>query len=102
MWFTKRATIFKRRDKITWQTIKDILKSEGFKGVKSGHYQADSLFACGCGAKLDPRNFGSNGYIDRDVYFVDVRQEDSERAKNLLSENGIESVIDDLGNLGKV
>ncbi|MBQ3456564.1 MAG: hypothetical protein IJG36_09005 [Synergistaceae bacterium] len=102
MWFTKRATIFKRRDKITWQKIKDILKSEGFKGVKSGHYQADSLFACGCGAKLDPRNFGSNGYIDRDVYFVDVRQEDSERAKNLLSENGIESVIDDLGNLGKV
>ena len=102
MWFTKRATIFKRRDKITWQKIKDILKSEGFKGVKSGHYQADSLFACGCGAKLDPRNFGSNGYIDRDVYFVDVRQEDSERAKNLLSENGIESVIDDLGNLGKM
>ena len=102
MWFTKRATIFKRRDKITWRKIKDILKSEGFKGVKSGHYQADSLFACGCGAKLDPRNFGSNGYIDRDVYFVDVRQEDSERAKNLLSENGIESVIDDLGNLGKV
>ena len=87
---------------LTWQKIKDILKSEGFKGVKSGHYQADSLFACGCGAKLDPRNFGSNGYIDRDVYFVDVRQEDSERAKNLLSENGIESVIDDLGNLGKV
>ena len=42
MWFAKRVTIFKRKDKISWQKIKDVLKSEGFKNVKAGHYSADS------------------------------------------------------------
>ncbi len=103
MWFTKKAEIFRRKDKITWQKIKDILKSEGFTEVKAGHYSADSLFACGCGSKLDPRNFGANGFIDRDVYFVDVRQEDSERAKNILAAHGIEATVDDdvIGKYGR-
>ena len=104
MWFTKRATIFKRKDKDTWTKIKDILKAEGFTGVRASHYPIDSLNACGCGAKVDPRNFGANGYIDRDVYFVDVRQEDSERAKTLLASHGIEAAVDDdvLGKLGRM
>lgn len=95
MWFTKRATILKRKDKDTWTKIKNVLSSEGFKGVKAGHYQADSLFPCGCGAKLDPRNFGARGVIDRDIYFVDVRQEDFDRAKNILASRGIDCAVDD-------
>ncbi|MBR0150453.1 MAG: hypothetical protein IJP89_03725 [Synergistaceae bacterium] len=104
MWFAKRATIFKRKDKITWTKIKDVLQSEGFKNVKAGHYSADSLFACGCGSKLDPRNFGANGKIDRDIYFVDVLSEDSERAKSILASHGIESAVDDdaVGKYGRI
>ena len=35
-------------------------------------------------SKLDPRNFGANGEIDRQVYFIDVKEEDFERAQNIL------------------
>ena len=104
MWFSKKITIFKRKDKNTWLKIKSVLKDSGLKGVRAGHYSAETLCACGCGSKLDPRNFGKNGYIDRDIYFVDVRKNDVAVAKNILSENGIESVIDDdpVGKLGRM
>ena len=104
MWFTKRVTIFKRKDKSTCTKITGILKSEGFKGVHSGHYSADTLSACGCGSKLDPRNFGSGGYIDRDVYYVDVKQEDEERAKILLASHGITPSVDNdvIGKYGRL
>ena len=94
MWFSKKVTVFKRKDKDTWLKVKDVLKSAGLSGVRSGHYSADSLCACGCGSKLDPRNFGAKGYIDRDIYFVDVKQEDEERAKMILASHGIEAVVD--------
>lgn len=104
MWFSKKVTIFKRKDKQTWQKIRDLLKEEGFKGVRSSHYPVDSLSACGCGPKLDPRNFGAGGYIDRDVYFVDVKEDDAERARALLSSRGINAVVDDdvIGKFGRI
>lgn len=104
MWFTKRITIFKRKDKASWQKIRGLLKSEDFRGVRASHYSADTLCACGCGSKLDPRNFGAGGYIDRDVYFVDVRQEDEGRAKSLLASHGIDFAVDDdvVGKLGRL
>ncbi|MBQ3403535.1 MAG: hypothetical protein IJG65_09255 [Synergistaceae bacterium] len=104
MWFSRKVTIFKKKDGVTWQKIKDALKSAGLKGVRSGHYPVDSLNACGCGAKVDPRNFGAGGWIDRDVYFVDVKPEDLERAKSILSENGLDASVDDdvIGKLGRV
>lgn len=104
MWFAKKVTLFKRKDRETWQNIKDVLKSEGFKGVRASHYPIDSLNACGCGAKVDPRNFGQGGYIDRDVYFVDVNEKDFDRAKNLLASRGIDASVDDdvIGKLGRV
>ena len=38
------------------------------------------------------------------MYFVDVKQEDSERAKTLLASHGIEAAVDDdvLGKLGRM
>ena len=103
MLFTKRVTIFKRKNRAEWLRIKEALSSAGLRGVKAGSYEADSLFACGCGSKLDPRNFGAGGKIDREVYYVDVRQEDEGRARNILAENGIEAVVDDdpVGRLGR-
>lgn len=52
--------------------------------MRSSHYPADSLRACGCGPKLDPRNFGSNGWIDRDIYFIDVNKDDVARVVDIL------------------
>ena len=41
---------------------------------------------CGCGAKIDRRNYGPNGWIDRRIYYIAVRPEDVEAAKALLKE----------------
>ena len=103
MWFTKKVTLFKKKDRDTWQKIRDILKSEGFTGVRASHYSADSLNACGCGSKLDPRNFGAGGRIDRAIYYVEVRQENEQKARNILAEKGIAAVVDDdpVGRLGR-
>ena len=104
MWFAKKVTVFKKKDKETWQKIRDALKEAGLKGVRANSYSVDSLCVCGCGSKLDPRNFGAKGKIDRDVYFVDVRADNEQRAKNILSERGIETFIDDdpMGKSGRV
>ncbi len=104
MFFEKKVTIFKKKDRETWQRIKDVLKAEGFKGVRAGHYFADTLCACGCGSKLDPRDFGAKGKIDRDIYYVDVRKDDAERAAAVLEGNGIDTVVEEdaVGRMGRV
>ena len=104
MWFSKKITIYKKKDSETWKQIRDALKEAGLKGVRASSYSVDSLNACGCGSKLDPRNFGANGYIDRHVYFVDVKAEDVDRAKKILSERSIETFIDEdpMGKLGRM
>ena len=104
MWFAKKITVFKRKDRDTWLKVRSVLKAAGLEGVKAGHYEADSLFACGCGSKLDPRNFGAGGKIDRAVYYVDVLQEDEGRARSILAEKGIAAVVDDdpVGRLGRM
>ena len=104
MWFSKKVTIYKKKDSETWKQVKDALKDSGLKGVRASSYAADSLCACGCGSKLDPRNFGAKGYIDRHVYFVDVKAEDVEHAKSILSERGIETFVDDdpMGKSGRM
>ena len=104
MFFEKKVTIFKKKDRETWQRIKDSLKEEGFKGVRASHYFADTLCACGCGSKLDPRDFGAKGKIDRDIYFIDIRKDDADRAVVMLRERGIEPVVegDAIGQTGRV
>lgn len=103
MFFEKKVTIFKKKDRETWQKIKDTLKAEDFKGVRASHYFADTLCACGCGSKLDPRNFGAKGKIDRDIYFVDVRKDDADRATAVLQAHGIDAAIEEdaIGQLGR-
>ena len=43
---------------------------------------------CGCGAKLDIRDFGPQGKIDRNFYYIDVPEKDYEKARTLLMEAG--------------
>ena len=52
--------------------------------MESGIYDTE-MPVCGCGAKLDHRDFGPNGKIDRHTYYLSVRPEDAERAREVLS-----------------
>lgn len=93
--FEKRTVIFKKKDKETWTKIKNALKEGGLTGFKASHYLQDSVMAGGCGAKLDPRDFGDKGKIDHEVYVIKVKENDVEEAKNILLRNGIVVEIDE-------
>ena len=91
----KHVDIFKKRDREGWLQIKNALKEAGLPGVRSGHYLQETVMGGGCGAKLDPRDFGSKGKIDRDIYWVSVLQEDEEKAREILRQNGLVPVTED-------
>ena len=87
--FEKKETIYKKKDRETWLAIRSLLKEQGFKGVSAGHYLQDSVMACGCGAKLDPRDFGAKGKADHDIYYIRVRLNDVQPALDLIRQNGL-------------
>ena len=89
MLFEKKETIFKKKDRETWEQIRDVLKTAGLKGVSASHYAQDVVRAGGCGAKLDPRDFGAKGKADHDIYYIKVREADVEKAKELILQNGL-------------
>ena len=92
--FEKRVEIYKKRDRETWTQIKTALKEAGLPGVKAGHYLQETVMGGGCGAKLDPRNFGGHGTIDRDISWVKVIAADEEKAREILRQNGIVPVVE--------
>ena len=87
--FEKRVYIFKKRDRETWDRIRTVLKEAGLTGVKSGHYLQETVMGGGCGAKLDPRDFGGHGRIDREIYWVSVPARREEEAREILRRSGI-------------
>ena len=87
--FSKRVPVFKKRDREGWLAMKEVFKEASFPGVKSGHYLQETVMGGGCGAKLDPRDFGRKGRIDRDIYWIDVPKERFEDAVSLLTRNGM-------------
>lgn len=93
--FEKRVTIFKKCDRETWEQVKSALREAGLSGVRSGHYLQDAVMAGGCGAKLDPRDFGAKGKIDRDIYWVKVVEGDKDRAREIMRKSGIAAVVED-------
>ncbi|MBQ8956348.1 MAG: hypothetical protein IJ075_05210 [Lachnospiraceae bacterium] len=78
----------------TWKQIKASLKSAGLKGFKAGHYFQETVMGCGCGAKLDPRDFGGNGRVDHDIYWVKVIEGDEDKALEILRQDGIVAGVD--------
>lgn len=84
--FGKRETVFEvRGDAPRWKAARKKLKAAGVKIMEAGFYETEAP-VCGCGAKLDHRNFGPNGRIDRRTYSIAVRPEDAERARILLTQ----------------
>jgi hypothetical protein len=92
--FEKRVDIFKKKDKVAWESVKKALDEGGLKDYKAGHYLQESVMAGGCGAKLDPRDFGGKGRIDREVYFVKVKEKDKDAALAILRANAIVPSVD--------
>lgn len=83
--FEKREEVFCRRDRAGWTAVKSALKAAGIRGVKAWHYEAEPPVG-GCGCKLDIRNFGPKGRIDREMYVVTVPVSECEKAKSVLGE----------------
>lgn len=82
--FEKREKAFEVwGDQKRWKAAKRQLKEAGIKMVETGFYETEPPL-CGCGAKLDHRDFGPNGRIDRKTYYISVRPEDVDRAKTAL------------------
>ncbi len=82
--FGKREVIFKTvGDSARWKNARQALKSAGIRIMEASSYE-NEIPACGCGAKIDRRNYGPYGWIDRRVYYVSVSPADVERAKIVL------------------
>ena len=72
-------------DKPRWKEARARLKDAGIKIMETGYYETEAPL-CGCGAKLDHRDFGPNGKIDRHTYYLSVRPEDIPRAQEVLKQ----------------
>ena len=83
------VTLFKKRDRAAWEEISGALKEEGIEGVKTGHYLQETVMGGGCGAKLDPRDFGSHGRIDREIYWIEVPGRTEGKAREALKRRGL-------------
>ena len=64
----KKLEIFKKTDRAAWTEVRHLIKNEGDAGISAGHYLQESVMAGGCGAKLETRDIGKKGKIDRDSY----------------------------------
>lgn len=92
--FERRVPVFRKKDRAGWEAVKEALAEAGID-CKAGHYNGELLFGCGCGAKIDPRNHGKNGAIDREVYFVEVRPDRHEAALAALASRGLAPEVDE-------
>lgn len=82
--FGKRVVVFEvQGDKDRWNAGKDALKQANIKIMEALSREGE-MPVCGCGAKIDRRNYGPNGWIDRRVYYIAVRPEDVEAARRAL------------------
>ena len=90
--FEKKETIYKKKDRETWNKIRLILKAAGIK-VSARHYLQETLIAGGCGSKLDPRDFGPKGKADREIYVISVRKADAPKALEIIRENGLHTEV---------
>ncbi len=82
--FGKREIVFRTAgDKERWKAAREALKTADIEIMEAGSYEGETPL-CSCGAKIDRRNYGPNGWIDRRIYYVSVRPADVERAKAVL------------------
>ena len=82
--FGQREVVFKvQGDKARWKAARAAVETAGIQIMEASSYEGE-IPLCSCGAKIDRRNYGPNGWIDRRVYYIAVRPEDVERAGQVL------------------
>ncbi len=89
--FEKKVPVFRKRDKATWEKIKKVLDDAGIR-YSSSHYEQEEIPVGGYSA-MDPRNFGKNGRIDREVYVINVKESVVGAAADAIRTAGIVSVV---------
>ena len=83
--FGKREIIFEvQGDKARWLAAKEVLRAANIKIMEALSREGE-LPLCSCGAKIDRRNYGPNGWIDRRIYYIAVRPEDVGAAQLALA-----------------
>lgn len=71
--FSKKITVYKEKGcRADWKAAKRLLKEHGID-FSSTELPSEAP-TCGCGAKLDIRDFGPKGKIDRNFYYIDVAE----------------------------
>ena len=84
--FGKREVVFKvQGDKARWKAARAAVHTAGIQSMEASSYEGEIPLS-GCGAKIDRRNYGPNGWIDRRIYYIAVRPENAEQAKALLAD----------------
>ena len=83
--FKKREELFSARDREGWKRARETLRRAGIRGVRAWHYESEPPVG-GCGCKLDIRNFGPKGRIDRETYVISVPLSQAERARSVLEQ----------------
>ncbi len=91
--FEKKELVFRKRDKAAFRRAKSALKEAGIP-VQARSYENEPP-ACGCGSKLDPRDFGEKGKVERSFYALFVPAAQAERARQLLAPLGLNCVEED-------
>ena len=81
--FEKREEVFCKQDREAWKAAKAALQAAGIRGVRAWHCEVEPPVG-GCGCKLDIRNFGPKGRIDRELYLIAVPVAELEKAKAVL------------------
>ena len=84
--FGKREVVFEvQGNKERWKAAHAALQAADIKIMEASSREGE-VPICSCGAKIDRRNYGPNGWIDWRIYYVAVRPEDVERAGTVLAE----------------
>jgi len=90
-WRREYMALFGQKEKVfsetgqeaLWKEGKKALKAAGIRIVDANHYDPKPL--CGCGAKVDFRDYGPEATRDRHIYSIFVRPEDADRARQVLA-----------------
>ncbi len=82
--FGKREVVFEvQGNKERWQAARAALEAAEIK-IMEALAREGEMPIISCGPKIDHRNYGPEGWIDRRVYYIAVRPEDTERAREVL------------------
>lgn len=82
--FGRREVVFEvQGNKARWNEAKAALNGAGIR-IMEALTREGEMPLCSCGAKIDRRNYGPNGWIDRRIYYIAVRPEDVAQAKLVL------------------